>query len=468
MFCTHCGAPLDEGAKFCTNCGEPVELEESAEVVEETQKLETPYETPRCAACGAELEEGARFCTNCGAAQEAATQEPAYEEAAYEEAPEHEDVQPAFETISSNQEAVQEQLAPQKKSKKGLIIGIIVAVVLIAVAAAVAIFVVIPSMNGSANTEETSQEETSADEETASKDSKSAQAWKSVALPNSYETKAKQIADKAVATYSFSYPKDWDVTADAVDDYTEIIDLDGPDGASIGFIQMRDMGSKPVEFEFEKIADSNFHLSGKSGDLDSSSKFVVVKATQKQDSSDDTQTFLVLLPETVVEQGSASTYKDGTPYFMYQSTVCFYCQITDDMSEDTQNQIIAILRSLQISKAPEAEKQASDSSTSSSSSSSANSQSEYLLADSSDRRYSSSELESMSNYELFIARNEIYARHGRKFRNQELVNYFSKQPWYQPSIEPDSFTSDMLSGVERDNVNAMISIEKSRGSEYLK
>lgn len=37
MFCKHCGAPVEEGAKFCGNCGEPVPAE-PAEVIEEVMK----------------------------------------------------------------------------------------------------------------------------------------------------------------------------------------------------------------------------------------------------------------------------------------------------------------------------------------------------------------------------------------------------------------------------------------------
>ena len=55
-------------------------------------------------------------------------------------------------------------------------------------------------------------------------------------------------------------------------------------------------------------------------------------------------------------------------------------------------------------------------------------------------------------YQLELARNEIYARHGRKFTNPTLQNYFNSQAWYTGTIEPEDFTDDMLSDVEKSNI----------------
>ena len=92
---------------------------------------------------------------------------------------------------------------------------------------------------------------------------------------------------------------------------------------------------------------------------------------------------------------------------------------------------------------------------------------DYVLADSASRAYSESELSSLTDYQLFLARNEIYARHGRRFKNAELQRYFSSKPWYTPLYEPDAFSDDLLSSVEKQNAEAMLAIERSRGSAYL-
>ena len=50
------------------------------------------------------------------------------------------------------------------------------------------------------------------------------------------------------------------------------------------------------------------------------------------------------------------------------------------------------------------------------------------------------------------AKNEIYARHGRKFKDQELQTFFNNRSWYNGTIEPDKFKESMLSETERKNV----------------
>lgn len=72
----------------------------------------------------------------------------------------------------------------------------------------------------------------------------------------------------------------------------------------------------------------------------------------------------------------------------------------------------------------------------------------YLLPGS-DRHYlHGGELYGLSNWQLTLARNEIYARHGRPFDNPNIRAYFLNQPWYSPD---SSFTESRLSKVERTN-----------------
>ncbi len=59
--------------------------------------------------------------------------------------------------------------------------------------------------------------------------------------------------------------------------------------------------------------------------------------------------------------------------------------------------------------------------------------------------------------DLRVLRNEIYARHGRVFKDKELQKYFAAQPWYQPN--PD-FKDDMLSETEAKNLAIIAEVEK--------
>lgn len=96
--------------------------------------------------------------------------------------------------------------------------------------------------------------------------------------------------------------------------------------------------------------------------------------------------------------------------------------------------------------------------------------SDYVIPDSDTVSYSADDIRGMSLSvdELWYARNEIYARHGRKFRDQTLQAYFDSKPWYTPTYSPDEFDDSVqLSSVERSNAEAIKSVEQSLGSSHL-
>lgn len=62
-----------------------------------------------------------------------------------------------------------------------------------------------------------------------------------------------------------------------------------------------------------------------------------------------------------------------------------------------------------------------------------------------------------------IARNGIYARLGRKFRDEELTRYFEQYDWYVPTIEPDDFSDDMLNEYEITNRDLIVEYEEEQG-----
>lgn len=65
--------------------------------------------------------------------------------------------------------------------------------------------------------------------------------------------------------------------------------------------------------------------------------------------------------------------------------------------------------------------------------------------------------------DLRILRNEIYARHGRVFKDKELQKYFESTNWYKPN--PD-FKDDMLSEVEFKNLSAIKTAEETAISKF--
>jgi hypothetical protein len=67
-------------------------------------------------------------------------------------------------------------------------------------------------------------------------------------------------------------------------------------------------------------------------------------------------------------------------------------------------------------------------------------------------------LRGVSLYELRVIRNELYARHGRRFETPWLRDYFKNEPWYTPRA---SFTIAELSETEKENIKV---IQASGGS----
>ena len=65
--------------------------------------------------------------------------------------------------------------------------------------------------------------------------------------------------------------------------------------------------------------------------------------------------------------------------------------------------------------------------------------------------------------DLRVLRNEIYARHGRIFKDTALQKYFAAQPWYQPN--PD-FKDDMLTETEYKNLAIIKEVEENAISKF--
>ena len=95
--------------------------------------------------------------------------------------------------------------------------------------------------------------------------------------------------------------------------------------------------------------------------------------------------------------------------------------------------------------------------------------SSYALPATSERVLAKSELESMSSYDLWIARNEIFARHGRMFNNADLQAYFNNKTWYTPTYTPEQWdaTGQTVSAIESQNASLIMQVEQERNSEYL-
>ena len=65
--------------------------------------------------------------------------------------------------------------------------------------------------------------------------------------------------------------------------------------------------------------------------------------------------------------------------------------------------------------------------------------------------------------DLRVLRNEIYARHGRVFKDAGLQKYFDSQAWYKANVD---FKDDQLSETEVKNLSVIKQAEESAASKF--
>lgn len=82
---------------------------------------------------------------------------------------------------------------------------------------------------------------------------------------------------------------------------------------------------------------------------------------------------------------------------------------------------------------------------------------DFLLPQSGAQPLSPTDIAALDKAQLRLARNEIYARHGRIFKSPDLAAHFSRYAWYRPVAAEVS-----LSPVEQRNVDLLQRAEASR------
>ena len=96
-------------------------------------------------------------------------------------------------------------------------------------------------------------------------------------------------------------------------------------------------------------------------------------------------------------------------------------------------------------------------------------QSKYILENSATKELTEADIAGLSDDEICKAQNEIWARHGRKFKNNWLQDYFNNQSWYSGTIEADEFLSKYSpTDVENKNAQFLNSALSSRGYDLNK
>lgn len=94
----------------------------------------------------------------------------------------------------------------------------------------------------------------------------------------------------------------------------------------------------------------------------------------------------------------------------------------------------------------------------------AGSDEQFILPQSDCTLLTEGELRQLTQRQLRLARNEIYARHGRSFSTADLRAYFSAQGWYTEACPAEDFdprSASVLNRCEVANLNLILSVEES-------
>lgn len=85
---------------------------------------------------------------------------------------------------------------------------------------------------------------------------------------------------------------------------------------------------------------------------------------------------------------------------------------------------------------------------------------EYIFPDSDKKYLSEDEIRTKTVDEMLIGRNEIFARHGYIFTDENLKNHFESTSWYEGTIPTEQFNSDQVfNDFEKKNVELIKKVE---------
>lgn len=149
----------------------------------------------------------------------------------------------------------------------------------------------------------------------------------------------------------------------------------------------------------------------------------------------------------VLDEGGVEplAYTDTHGYYMARPTdVCFYYEDEQIAAEyrEMSEAVEAVAKTMEIDK--EGVQYNPD---------------EYILPLSNMILINEEDLVGFSDNELSIARNEIYARHGRQFDSAYLQNYYETCSWYMGTIPAKEFDETIFSQIEKNNLQGF---EKGR------
>ncbi|MGN0325919.1 MAG: YARHG domain-containing protein, partial [Lachnospiraceae bacterium] len=87
---------------------------------------------------------------------------------------------------------------------------------------------------------------------------------------------------------------------------------------------------------------------------------------------------------------------------------------------------------------------------------------EYVFPDSDKTYLTEDEVRNMNDELLLYGRNEIYARHGYIFKDEQIRQHFENTSWYVGTVAGDQFDPAVFNEYENANLELILRIEKER------
>lgn len=502
--CPICGGELADDAVFCGSCGAAAEQTTETKVELKPEVMPEPaepeIEVRRCPNCGNELAEDAAFCGNCGTSlvdkpTPAIAIEP--EQPVYAEAPETPEYVPeqtlavenaaeATSTEPTDSLPTMETAVEQSKSnnKKPLIIAIVCIIVVIAIAAAVMLLGKSADKQEDTpppdtNTPNSTNQQEEPKQQTIKKDFDFQNLGERFQWTDYIDT-VKYIN---FTTINNDYTS---VYQDILLKYVQILTNDDiyEELDSAGFnYQLADYDVEDVGYVIFDLNNDNIPelIISLFGEYNADEGLILDMYTIQ----DETLTQLLQGGErdryylchdfVISNEGSNSAFESSLSYYEYlpgdssltlkeqiiyeseydEENPCLYRTLENPTPQPISNEmadtIKATYKNMKLELTPLQDNASNGYG------------SEYILPGSDSRYIDESELYGLSAAECRLARNELYARHGRKFNSADLQNYFNAQSWYSPTVEADAFSDSMFNEYEKANRDLIMAYEKAQG-----
>ncbi|SDH89218.1 YARHG domain-containing protein [Pseudobutyrivibrio sp. 49] len=84
----------------------------------------------------------------------------------------------------------------------------------------------------------------------------------------------------------------------------------------------------------------------------------------------------------------------------------------------------------------------------------------YPLYDTDSKYYEASDFINDPSRIIYLAKNEIYARHGYIFTDPDLYDFFMGQLWYVPTVEAEDFDDSVFNEYEKANLQLLSQLDK--------